>query len=233
MTMASIIQDPVLYDSVLKFGQGDFVDTPFPTVTSAFYHHARSCPDATALRDLTASSKELSYRELAERAQGLAAHLIAQGVRPHSRVPLVAKRGIDMVVGILAILSCGAQYVPLDGGVVPDETIRRVLEQSKGSAVLCLSSTKHRLAAHHSSHTVVVIDEIASDPSTGKDVHVDLASPEAGCYVIYTSGTTGKPKGVDITHENVTNLVCLSPGNLGVKPGTCVGSVLNISFDME
>lgn len=45
-------------------------------------------------------------------------------------------------------------------------------------------------------------------------------------------GTTGKPKGVDVTHRNVTNLVCMSPGNLDIRPGKRVGQVLNISFDM-
>lgn len=45
-------------------------------------------------------------------------------------------------------------------------------------------------------------------------------------------GTTGKPKGVDVTHNNVANLVCQYPGNLGVSPGDRVGQVLNISFDM-
>lgn len=45
-------------------------------------------------------------------------------------------------------------------------------------------------------------------------------------------GTTGKPKGVDIIHQNVANLVCMSPGNLGIGPGNKVGQVLNISFDM-
>jgi acyl-CoA synthetase (AMP-forming)/AMP-acid ligase II len=184
-------QDHILHDSILELGQGDCVDTPFSTVTSAFYHHARSCPDVTALRDLTDPPKELTYKELANHAQELAAYLIAQGVCPSSRVPLVAKRGIDMVVGILAILSCGAQYVPLDGGVVPDETIRRVLEESKGGVVLCLTSTKHRVASNLG-HTVVVIDEVAT-PSLEESAHVDLASPETGCYVIYTSGTSTTP----------------------------------------
>ncbi|KAJ4123262.1 hypothetical protein NW768_009796 [Fusarium equiseti] len=224
-------QDCVLHDSTLSLGQDDCVDIPFSTVTSAFYHRARSFPDGIALRDLTDSQKELTYSQLANRAQELAAHLIAQGVCPDSRVPLIAKRGIDMVVGILAILSCGAQYVPLDGGVVPQETIRRVLEQSKGGVVLCLTSTKHRVTSQHHSHTVVIIDEVATSPLE-TDIHLDLARPEGGCYVIYTSGTTGEPKGVDVTHKNVTNLVCLSPGNLGVGEGTSVGSVLNISFDM-
>lgn len=45
-------------------------------------------------------------------------------------------------------------------------------------------------------------------------------------------GTSGTPKGVDVTHQNVTNLICQSPGDLGIKPGTRVGQVLSISFDM-
>lgn len=185
--MANKVQDYVLHDSTLGLSQGDCVDIPFSTVTSAFYHHARSFPDGTALCDLTDSQKELTYSQLANRAQELATYLIAQGVCPDSRVPLIAKRGIDMVVGMLAILSCGAQYVPLDGGVVPDETVRRVLEQSKGGVVLCLTSTKHRVTSQHHSHTVVIIDEVATSPHE-KDVHVDFARPEGGCYVIYTSG---------------------------------------------
>jgi non-ribosomal peptide synthetase component F len=46
------------------------------------------------------------------------------------------------------------------------------------------------------------------------------------------TGTTGTPKGVDVTHRNVTNLVCHNPGGLGIAQGTRVGQVLNISFDM-
>jgi hypothetical protein len=50
--------------------------------------------------------------------------------------------------------------------------------------------------------------------------------------IIFDSGTTGISKGVDVTHGNVANLVCLSPGNLGIHPGIHVGQVLNVGFDM-
>ncbi|KAF4986213.1 hypothetical protein FGRMN_10949 [Fusarium graminum] len=230
MTTMDQLQGSTLHKSVLQLGQGDHVEHPFSTVTSAFYQHARVCPDAIALRDLTGVQKELTYGQLAKRAQCLAAQLVSRGVCPDSRVPIVAKRGLDMIVAIWAVLSCGAQYVPLDGGVVPDETIRRVLEQADG-IVLCLASTAHRITTQHHKSNVVIIEEIETAYLEAGD-HIDLATPDSGCYVIYTSGTTGNPKGVDITHRNVANLVCLSPGNLGVVPGTCVGSVLNISFDM-
>ncbi|CAM1508539.1 Fc.00g053870.m01.CDS01 [Cosmosporella sp. VM-42] len=217
-----------------SIGHGRLAEVPFPTVTAAFYHHAATCPDTLAVRDLSGSPRDLTYRALAEQVQQLASHLRDQGVEPGQRIPLVVKRGLEMVVGIWAILSCGAQYVPLDGGVVPDETITRVLNQAGGSIVLCLKATKHRITALQPSRQLVVIDEVAiRNPNTvQKGGLMDLATPERGCYVIYTSGTTGQPKGVDVTHKNVTNLVCLSPGSLGVRPGISVGQFLNISFDM-
>lgn len=143
-----------------------------------------------------------------------------------------------MLVGIIAILSCGAQYVPLDGGVVPDTTLRTILEQCKAKVVLSLASTEYRLSniVGGSFETVVISDNEVNeseDESYPFVQHfVDLAREDSGCHVIYTSGTTGAPKGVDVKHSNVINLVCLSPGDLGIRPGTRVGCVMNISFDM-
>ncbi|KAK2028252.1 AMP-binding enzyme [Colletotrichum zoysiae] len=218
-----------------SFTQGARIKSRFPTVTAAFYHHAESHRDVTAARDLSAQHvRVITYGDLARRANQLSRKLTSLGVRPGDRIPLVVKRGIDMLVGIFAILSCGAQYVPLDGGVVPDSTLRFVLEQAGGKHVLCLKSTKYRFETLGSPCDILVIDEDlgeSEETSEALPFH-DLAKPEHGCYVIYTSGTTGTPKGVDVTHQNVTNLVCLSPGDLSISAGTRVGQVLNISFDM-
>ncbi|KAI3556562.1 AMP-binding enzyme [Colletotrichum abscissum] len=234
----TIVQDSALTPvgpAPLSFTQGERIKSTYPTVTAAFYHHAETHPDVTAGRDLSSQQiREITYGDLATRANQLSRKLTTLGVKPGDRVPLVVKRGIDMLVGIVAILSCGAQYVPLDGGVVPDSTLRFVLEQAGGKHVLCLKSTKHRFDTLGVPCEIFVIDE---DSEKDKEVSQsypiqDLAQPDHGCYVIYTSGTTGTPKGVDVTHKNVTNLVCLSPGGLGISPGTRVGQVLNISFDM-
>ncbi|KJZ71378.1 hypothetical protein HIM_09219 [Hirsutella minnesotensis 3608] len=216
---------------------GDLVPCPFPTVTAAFYHHASSFPSPSpvAVRDLSGvAPRELTYAQLAGHAQALALRLRGLGVQPGQRIPLVIKRGLEMVIGIWAVLSCGAQYVPLDGGVVPDSTIKHVVGQCGEDVVLCLTTTEHRVRSQYPYLTTVLIDQCIDISATGlsQDSWIDLASPDNGCYTIYTSGTTGKPKGVDVTHKNVVNLVCLSPGDLAVRPGTCVGQVLNISFDM-
>ncbi|KAK0388986.1 hypothetical protein NLU13_2563 [Sarocladium strictum] len=214
-------------------GIGETVARPFKTTTEAFYHHAARYPNATAVIDQSDGQRQLTYQQLAARAQSLAKALRRLGVRPGQRIPLVVKRSVEMVVGIWAVLSCGAQYVPLDGGVVPDSSLRHVVEQSGDSIILCMASTQDRLRKLlPSSQTVRIEDYWSPLPGTDGTDFLDLARSDLGCYVIYTSGTTGKPKGVDVTHKNVANLICLSPGGLGVRPGMKVGQVLNISFDM-
>ncbi|KAH6894681.1 hypothetical protein B0T10DRAFT_258534 [Thelonectria olida] len=227
--------EPAMGPMPLSFSYG-VVNTPrFSTVTAAFQHHATARPDVVAARFLsTPCPSQITYGELASRSAHLARKLKSLGVVPGDRVPLVVKRGIDMLVGIVAILSCRAQYVPLDGTVVPDATLKFVLEQTRGRTVLALRSTVHRLSQLGES-TVVAIDDLEyaeDDLDDLQDTFQDPTRPSDGCYVIYTSGTTGTPKGVNVTHENVTNLVCQSPGDLGIVSGTRVGQVLSISFDM-
>ena len=174
------------------FTHGEASYCPFPTITSAFYHHAASMPSAKAVRDFSNGipARELTYRELAIQAQFLAARLRVLGVCPQQRIPLIVKRGTEMIIGIMAILSCGAQYVPLDGGVVPDSTIKHVAEQCGGHIVLCISSTECRLKTLLPTMTPIVIEQsIIPDQSLSKpEAWINLASPDTGCYVIYTSG---------------------------------------------
>ncbi|KJZ72362.1 hypothetical protein HIM_08288 [Hirsutella minnesotensis 3608] len=220
--------------SFIEFSFGETAACPFPTLTAAFYHQVLLHPRSIAVRDLSnGAPRDWTYHELAKHAQALAARLQGMGIRQGQRVPLIVKRGVEMLIGIWAILSCGAQYVPLDGGVVPDSTIEQVVEQCGGHLIVGLSITEHRTRDTFPNSRLVLIDDfMKAEANHPTEKWIDLATPESGCYVIYTSGTTGKPKGIDVTHSNVTNLVCLGPGNLGISKGTRVGQVLNISFDM-
>lgn len=188
---------------------GDRVACPFATVTAAFYHQAAS-PSArgrVTVRDLSGGApRELTYAQLATRAQALAARLRRLGFWPCRCVPLVVRRGADMVVAIWAVLSCGAQYVPLDGGVVPDAVLAHVVEQAgRDAVVLCLGSTEHRVRDRCPHATPVVVERAlaedpAEDPAEPAPAEwVDGAEPDAGCYVIYTSDSSGQGvgRGVD------------------------------------
>ncbi|WP_346400875.1 AMP-binding protein, partial [Pseudomonas syringae] len=87
----------------------------------------------------------LSYRELNNRANQLAHHLIDIGAKPDSRVAICAERSESMVIGLLAILKAGSSYVPLDPAY-PADRIAHILQDSAPAAVLIHSATRGLLA---------------------------------------------------------------------------------------
>lgn len=177
----------------ISFTRGASSTPSFSTITEAFHHHASSQPTAVAARDLSVEPPvEISYAELARRSVRLARRLQSLGVVPGDRVPLVVKRGVGMLVGIVSILSCGAQYVPLDGSVVADETLRFVLKQTGGRTALALKSTAHRMLNAGVENVVVIDDpDHAEQDATSLQDFKPLSNPNDGCYVIYTSGMAG------------------------------------------
>ncbi|KAG7088434.1 hypothetical protein E1B28_012427 [Marasmius oreades] len=209
-----------------RLGRGDVVPVPFLRVHDAFDHYAALYPYNIAVEDFT---EQITYAELDRLANHLALHLQSLGITRGSRVCLLVERSIYMVIGILGILKAGGGYVPLDGNVVSDKTLHHVLGDSKAGAVLSMRPFMERVPT--SDIPVICLEDALS--STGDVTRPQAnASADDSVYIIYTSGTTGVPKGVDVKHGNVTNLVCLPPGNLGLAPGRRVSQLMNISFDM-
>ncbi|KAG8846686.1 hypothetical protein FRB96_001922 [Tulasnella sp. 330] len=213
-----------------QYALGKCIPVPFKTIHEAFEYHARLHPDNIAVEHLDES---ITYRELDCRSDELAWMLQDKGVRPGARVMLLARRSIPYSVAILAILKAGGQYVPIDGTIATDSTIQHILVDAAVNVVVSMEAFVRRVAqagldiVSLESAIQKGLDERSSGAKRCKVP--DLASGNDGVYVVYTSGTTGKPKGVDICHSNATNLVCLEPGNLGMKPGR---RLLNIQFDM-
>ena len=105
-------------------------------------------------------------------------------------------------MAILAVLKTGAAYVPIDPAV-PAARIEFVL----GDAAPVAAVTTTGLAERLDGCDLLVID--VEDPRIDTQPSTALPAPAADdiAYLIYTSGTTGIPKGVAITHHNVTQLL--------------------------
>ncbi|KAF9265353.1 putative nonribosomal peptide synthetase [Marasmius fiardii PR-910] len=213
-----------------RLGLGDVVSVPFSRVHDAFDHYATLYPSNIAVEDF---EEQITYAELDRQANHLAFYLQSLGITRGSRVCVVVERSIYMVIGILGILKAGGSYVPLDGNVASDKTLHHVLGDSNAAAVLVMHTFKDRIPT--SDIPVICLEDVSS---YGNSMPNGAARPQSNAsaddtvYIIYTSGTTGVPKGVDVKHGNVTNLVCLPPGHLGLAPGRRISQLLNISFDM-
>ena len=150
-----------------------------------FEEQADRAPDAPAV---SMGSERLTYRELDERANRLAHHLLARGVRPGDRIALRLERSAGLVVAVLAVLKTGAAYVPLDPAY-PTERLAFALEDSGATLEITAADV-----------------EDASNADRSPERPAVPADPSFPAYVIYTSGSTGRPKGVVVTHANVDRL---------------------------
>jgi len=171
------------------------------TVQALFEAHARDIPDAIAVQ---AGERQLTYRELNERANQLAFHLREHGVEPDSRVALCVERGLELVVGLLAILKAGGAYVPLDPGY-PRERLGYMLADSQPVALLVHGATRE--VPGEVAIPVIDFDRCTWSQAPTDNPSVPGLSVANLAYVMYTSGSTGTPKGVMIEHRGLGNLL--------------------------
>jgi amino acid adenylation domain-containing protein len=183
------------------------------TLVDIFRETAEQAADEPAV---DAGTGVLTYAELEEAADGLAAELAALGVGPGDKVGVRVPSGTtDLYVAIIGILLAGAAYVPVDADD-PDERARLVFEEADVAAVV---GTDLAIASRRRSDAVD-----PTDPELGDDA-----------WVIFTSGSTGKPKGVAVTHRSAAAFVdaesrmFLQERPLGVGDRVMAG--LSVAFD--
>jgi amino acid adenylation domain-containing protein len=182
-------------------------------------------PDAIAL---AVEDERLTYRELNQRANQLAAYLRKLGVGPETPVGFCLERSAEMVVGILGILKAGGTYVPLDPAY-PRERLAFMLEDTRTPALL----VQRRLIEHlpeHQAHVVRMDDDwerIARESEVNPAPNV---TADHLAYVMYTSGSTGRPKGISIPHRAINRLV-FNTNYIEITPDDRMLLASNSAFD--
>lgn len=187
--------------------------------------HARIADNADCIA-VEHHDTTMTYAQLDAAASALASQLRADRIGPGDVVGVFLRRSISMVVAILGILKVGAAYAPQDARIAPPSQLSHIADITGMRAVLTTAEFAHRMPA--SPHAILV-DEVRPTTNGGAPHPARSSDP---CVVIFTSGTTGMPNGVVVTHGNLANLLGQAPGNLGIVPGTRVGQILNIAFDM-
>ncbi|MDP4098854.1 amino acid adenylation domain-containing protein [Paenibacillus sp. P96] len=177
-----------------------------PLLHEMFASKACDVPDHTAL---VCGNEKLTYGELKNQVYCIATVLQKAGVERGTIVAIRVERSFDMVAGILAILSAGGTYLPVEPGL-PEERFRYMIEDS-GAAFLV---TARNLEAPEGLGIGVTIylDEMTWHLTgelapRGEAYSGNGVLSEDPAYIIYTSGTSGNPKGTVIRHGQITSLL--------------------------
>ncbi|MGL4696424.1 amino acid adenylation domain-containing protein [Enterococcus larvae] len=175
--------------------------TPFAkgqTMVELFEAEVEKTPDKVAL---VFKEQQVTYQELNQRANHLAAQLRELGIQPDDRVALFTARSVELLIAMLGVIKAGGAYVPIDPSF-PEERIQYMLEDSESKVVL---------TAHHTFPLVVDLPVIeVTDRTAAKELPMmenlpTVNTPTDLFCCLYTSGTTGKPKGVMLEHRNIVN----------------------------
>ena len=223
-------------DRLVALGSPDTApDGPTGPLLARFEEHARTAPEAVAVRHGGAS---VGYGELDRRAERLAARLRRLGVRAGDLVGLCLDRSPDIVAAILATWKAGAAYLPLDPGY-PPQRLRLILDSSAVTLVLVQPRTVTAVRTAAAQGGIRLVDVTAPERSgpPGDPATAPVTAPAGGdpelAYVIYTSGSTGVPKGVMVGRTGVDLLFSATPGGLRVGPDDVWLCAHSFAFDFS
>jgi amino acid adenylation domain-containing protein len=183
----------------------------------------------------TFDGTEMTFRDLNERANQLASHLVSLGSGPETMVAVHLARSHELLISILAILKTGAAFLPLDAAL-PWKRVETVLQDSAAGIVITSQSLAYRL--DDSATLTVTVDDESHDwrHRSTAPVHSNVSENNLA-YVIYTSGSTGTPKGVMIEHRNLSAFFLALDQLAGTDPAACKSGVWlamsSISFDIS
>ncbi|GLW49508.1 non-ribosomal peptide synthetase [Streptomyces sp. NBRC 14336] len=174
--------------------------TPAGSVVDLFAAAVRRNPSAIAVE---CADTRVSYRELDERSDVLAAELAALGVRAEDRVGVLLDRSVEAVVTVLAVAKAGAAYLALDQRA-PEDRLRLMLTEA-GAEVLITDAMWRATAQQVHDGRLLTFGESRTQPAPGTAPDSAI-HPDRLLYVVYTSGSTGVPKGVAARHRDVVAL---------------------------
>lgn len=223
VTLAEIIK---VDDSIYKKLNDTAVDYPHLALHDLLEKQAKLFSKKTAIKF---DNSEISYESLEQQVNQLAHSLIEKGISPGHFVGVCLPRSKELVITLLAIMKCGAAYLPLDPNY-PNERLDFMISDSEAKILI---TTAELSSKFETSASKLLIKDLFSDLSKFSNETIDVKVDQSDlAYLLYTSGSTGKPKGVQVTHKNLVNFLYSMAQEPGITETDRLLSITTISFDI-
>lgn len=179
-------------------------------------------------------SRKITYADLNDAADRIAAVLVEEGVGPECVVPLLADRGIDFLTMILSILKAGGAWLPLDPSH-PGQRLSRIMD--KAGSTFLLTSKRYAKAVPSVSHRkTLVIEQLVTCSQKRQHLRLPICpdvDPKQLAYVIFTSGSTGEPKGAMLNHRGMINHITGKVHDMEMTCADVVAQTASQCFDIS
>ena len=182
-------------------------------------------PHKTAVSD---QNTTLSYAQLDKKSGQLAAYLRQQGVQAGVVVGFSQSRTVNILVTLLGILKAGGIYLPLALDL-PVERLQFMLDDAHAKFLITESAHVHQFSEQI---PTVQLDTQWAEIGVMEPLSDTNLSSDTTAYIIYTSGSTGVPKGVPISHRNLTNLLASMLQEPGMTADDKFLAITALSFDI-
>ncbi|MEE4350224.1 MAG: AMP-binding protein [Pacificimonas sp.] len=186
--------------------------------------HLSHDPDRRAL---IAGKAAWTYGELEAAVAGFAGELAARGFAAGSRIAVWAPKRLETVAAILGAIRAGHVAVPVNP-VLKAAQVAHILADS-GAALLV--ADKARLNGFETDVPTVELGGVAAGDAGSDAKASEDRDPDTLAMILYTSGSTGLPKGVMLSHRNVTLGAEAVTSYLGTGEDDRILVPLPLSFD--
>lgn len=196
------------------------------SIDRCFTRQADATPEAVAIR---CNGETLTFGALAHASDRVAGWLVSNISDTNTPVAIAVEPSLHMVVGVLGILKAGMAYLPIR----PDWPLKRINTILADAKVLHILTDEACMQLVKSEERIVVC--LDHDELWGTAICTELphVSSENLAYVIYTAGSTGQPKGVQVTHRSIMNLLGAMQVYLEVDRGDVLLALAGLSSDMS
>jgi len=204
------------------------------TVVDMFHSIMSLYPNEVAV---VHSGQTITFTEIDQQSNKLSAYLRSKlDIGKGSLVGLCMGRGVNVIIGIMAVLKSGAAYVPIDFSY-PIDRVNTIIENAEIRYIVCDSNCKNDMK-ELSYCKIIEIDAVNHEMFSvnATESKIDCQYPVIGAsdiaYVIFTSGSKGIPKGVVVEHGSLANYIIWAKKAYGITKDDAFAFFTSISFDL-